>query len=39
VIAVIAAVLIGATALMATIAFSSQRFFEWQVEEAKKISQ
>jgi hypothetical protein len=34
----IAALVIGATALMATIAFSSQRFFEYQIEEAKKMS-
>ena len=33
----IAALMIGATALMATIAFSGQRYFEWQVEEARKI--
>lgn len=36
VLGVIAALLIGATALMATIAFGAQRFFEWQVEEARK---
>mgnify|MGYP003417385323 CR=1 FL=1 len=30
VLGVIAALMIGATALMATIAFSGQRFFEWQ---------
>ncbi len=34
----IAALMIGATALMATIAFGGQRFFEWQVEESRKIS-
>jgi hypothetical protein len=34
----IAALMIGATALMATIAFGGQRFFEWQIEEAQKIS-
>ena len=38
VLGVIAALMIGATALMATIAFSGQRFFEWQIEEAQKIS-
>ena len=38
VLGVIAALMIGATALMATIAFGGQRFFEWQVEEARKIS-
>ncbi|WP_290873794.1 hypothetical protein [Aquabacterium sp.] len=31
--------MVGATVLMATIAFSGQRFFEYQVEEARKISQ
>jgi hypothetical protein len=39
VLGVIAALMIGATALMATIAFSGQRYFEWQVEAARKISQ
>ena len=37
VLGVIAALLIGATALMATIAYGGQRFFEWQVEEARAI--
>jgi len=36
---VIAALMIGATALMATIAFSGQRYFEWQVEASRTISQ
>lgn len=35
----VAALLIGAGVLMATIAFTGQRYFEYQVEEAKKISQ
>lgn len=35
----IAALLVGAGVLMATVAFSGQRFFEYQIEEAKKISQ
>jgi hypothetical protein len=35
----IAALMIGATALMATIAFSGQRYFEWQVEESRALSQ
>jgi hypothetical protein len=39
VLGVIAALLVGATALMATIAFSGQRYFEWQVEASRKISQ
>jgi hypothetical protein len=34
----IAALMIGATALMTTVAFTSQRYFEWQVEEAPRIS-
>jgi hypothetical protein len=38
VLGVIAALLVGAAALMATIAFGGQRYFEWQVEEARKIS-
>ncbi len=37
--AVIAAMLIGTAALMASLAFSFQRYFEYQVEEARKISQ
>jgi len=39
VLGVIAALMIGATALMATIAFSGQRYFEWQIEASRKISQ
>ena len=38
-IGVILALLLGATVLMSTIAFSGQRYFEYQVEEARKISQ
>jgi hypothetical protein len=34
----IVALMIGATALMATVAYAGQRFFEWQVEEARQIS-
>ncbi len=37
--AVVFSVLMGATALMSSIAFSFQRYFEYQIEEAKKISQ
>jgi len=33
------ALLIGSGVLMATIAFSGQRYFEYQVEEGRKISQ
>jgi hypothetical protein len=33
------ALLLGATALMSSIAFSGQKFFEWQIEEGRKISQ
>ena len=39
VIGVILALMLGAGVLMATIAFSGQRFFEYQIEEAHKISQ
>ncbi|MDP1693893.1 MAG: NINE protein [Burkholderiaceae bacterium] len=39
VLGVIAALMIGATALMATIAFSGQRYFEWQVEASRALSQ
>ena len=38
VLGVIAALIVGATALMATVAFSSQRYFESQVEDAHKTS-
>ena len=37
--AVVFALLMGATALMSSIAFSFQRYFEYQIEEARKISQ
>lgn len=37
--AVVVALLIGSTVLMASIAFSFQRYFEHQVEEGRKISQ
>lgn len=36
---VIAALLVGATALMAALAYSFQRYFEWQIELARQISQ
>lgn len=39
VLGVIAALMVGAGALMATIAFAGQRYFEWQVEAAKRLSQ
>ncbi|MDO9236634.1 MAG: hypothetical protein Q7U28_11485 [Aquabacterium sp.] len=39
VIGVVLSLLMGATILMATIAFSGQRYFESQIEEAQKISQ
>lgn len=39
VIGVVLALLLGATVLMATIAFGGQRYFEYQVDEARKISQ
>ena len=37
--AIIAALMIGAGVLMASIAFSFQRYFEYQVEEGRRISQ
>ncbi|MEK9952855.1 MAG: NINE protein [Curvibacter sp.] len=37
--AVVCALLVGTTALMSSIAFSFQRYFEHQIEEARKISQ
>jgi hypothetical protein len=37
--AIVISLLVGATVLMATIAFSGQRYFEYQVDEARKISQ
>jgi hypothetical protein len=37
--AIVLSLLIGTTVLMASIAFSFQRYFEYQIEEAHKISQ
>ena len=37
--AVVLALLFGAISLMSSLAFSFQRYFEYQVEEARKISQ
>ncbi len=37
--AVVLALLIGTTVLMASIVFSFQRYFEYQIEEARKMSQ
>ncbi|HET6789700.1 MAG TPA: hypothetical protein VFH49_17180, partial [Aquabacterium sp.] len=37
--AIVISLLVGAGVLMATIAFSGQRYFEYQVEEARKLSQ
>ncbi len=39
VLGVVVALMLGASALMSTLAFSGQRFFEWQIDEARKISQ
>jgi hypothetical protein len=39
VLAVIAALMVGAMAFMGTIAFGGQRFFEWQLEEARDSGQ
>jgi hypothetical protein len=36
---VIVSLLLGATVLMSTIAFGGQRYFEYQIEEGRKISQ
>ena len=37
--AVVLALALGATVLMSTIAFGVQRYFEYQIDEARKISQ
>jgi hypothetical protein len=37
--AVVLSLLVGTTVLMASIAFSFQRYFEYQIEEGRKISQ
>ena len=37
--ALVASLLVGTTVLMASLAFSFQHYFEYQVEEAKRISQ
>ncbi|MBC7468447.1 MAG: hypothetical protein H7322_03880, partial [Ramlibacter sp.] len=37
--AVVLALMVGTGVLMASIVFSFQRYFEYQVEEARKISQ
>lgn len=39
IIAIASALLIGTTVLVSSIAFSFQRYFEYQVEEARRISQ
>ena len=39
VIGVVLALFVGSGVLMATLAFSAQRYFEWQVEEGRRISQ
>lgn len=39
IVALVLALLLGSTALLSSIAFSFQRYFEYQVEEARKISQ
>jgi hypothetical protein len=36
--AAVISLLLGATVLMSTIAFSGQRYFEYQIEEGRKIS-
>ena len=37
--AIVASLLIGTAVLMATLAYSFQHYFEYQIEEARKISQ
>ena len=37
--AIVLSLMVGTTVLMASIAFSFQRYFEYQVEEGRKISQ
>lgn len=37
--AIVVSLLMGTTVLMASLAFSFQRYFEYQIEEARKISQ
>ena len=39
IVAVVMALLIGTTVLMSSLVFSFQRYFEFQIEEARKISQ
>jgi hypothetical protein len=39
IIAIVIALMVGAGVLMASIAFSFQRYFEYQVEEGRRISQ
>ena len=39
VIAVVLSLLVGASVLMSSLVFSFQRYFEYQIEEARKISQ
>ena len=39
IIAIVASLMIGTACLMASIAYSFQRYFEYQVEEGRKISQ
>jgi hypothetical protein len=37
--AIVLALMIGTGCLMATLAYSFQHYFEWQIEEGRKISQ
>jgi len=39
VIGIAVALMVGTAVLMASLAFSFQRYFEYQIEEARKISQ
>jgi hypothetical protein len=37
--ALILSLMVGTTALLSTLAYGFQRYFEYQIEEARKISQ
>jgi hypothetical protein len=39
VVALILSLMVGTTALLSTLAYGFQRYFEYQIEEARKISQ
>jgi hypothetical protein len=39
VVALILSLMVGTTAMLSTLAYVFQRYFEYQIEEARKISQ